>query len=340
MGDVLNDHVDGDVGVGQGRKNLRRDPGLVRHPLHANLGFILVVADPRDQNGFHILILLRDQSSWIVVETRTDVDHHAVFLGKFHAADLQHLGAQGSQLQHFLVGNLLHFRSFGNDPRIGGVDPVDIGVDLADIGLERRRHRHRRGIRTAAAEGGDIAFLVDPLKAGDDENRAVFQIFAHAFVVDRLDPRLGKDAVGDDRDLVAHVALGLVTHGLQAHGQQGNGDLLSGCHQHVVLTLAGKLADFIGHGHQFIGFARHRRNNDYHIVAVIVGLGDATGNIANPVDGSDRCPTVLLHNEGHNYHILLWSENGDHCGRHHFAFLRKHPYCGAGASPRPLRDSL
>ena len=54
----------------------------------------------------------------------------------------------------------LHRRSFqparlGHDARIGGVDAVNIGVDVAAIGLQRRRQRHRAGIRAAAAERGD-----------------------------------------------------------------------------------------------------------------------------------------------------------------------------------------
>nr|WP_276602728.1 hypothetical protein [Nannocystis pusilla] len=43
------------------------------------------------------------------------------------------------------------------DPRVGGVDPVDVGQDLADVGLQRRRQRDRRGVGAAAAERGDVA---------------------------------------------------------------------------------------------------------------------------------------------------------------------------------------
>src|SRR5207248_6926698 len=47
----------------------------------------------------------------------------------------------------------------------------DVGVDQAFLRLERRRYRDRRGIRAAAAEGGDVSLLVDPLESGDDDDR-------------------------------------------------------------------------------------------------------------------------------------------------------------------------
>ena len=34
----------------------------------------------------------------------------------------------------------------GHDARVGGVDAVDVGVDQALVGLQRRGHRHRRGV--------------------------------------------------------------------------------------------------------------------------------------------------------------------------------------------------
>ena len=40
---------------------------------------------------------------------------------------------------------------FGYDARIGRINAIDIGIDLALVRLERRRQRHARGIRAAAA---------------------------------------------------------------------------------------------------------------------------------------------------------------------------------------------
>jgi hypothetical protein len=102
-----------------------------------------------------------------------------------------------------------------------------------------------------------------------------------------------------DRDLVPHVALGLVPHRLQAHRKQGDGHLLAGGDQHVVFPFAGKFARLVGQRDQLVGLPGHRRNDHHHVIAVVVGFGHAPGNIADPVDGTDRSPTILLHNQGH-----------------------------------------
>ena len=89
------------------------------------------------------------------VEGRKHAGRHPVQHGDFDRAGLQHLGAQRRHLQHFLVGDLLQPPRLGHDARVGGVDAVDVGVDVAAVGLDAGRHRHRAGVGTAAAEGGD-----------------------------------------------------------------------------------------------------------------------------------------------------------------------------------------
>ena len=72
----------------------------------------------------------------------------------------------------------------GHDARIGRVDAVDVGVDLALVGRERGRQRDARGVRAAAAQRRDVAVRVDALEAGDDDDRAVGEVAAHALLVD------------------------------------------------------------------------------------------------------------------------------------------------------------
>jgi hypothetical protein len=69
---------------------------------------------------------------------------------------VEDLGAAGGQLEHLLVGDAVELAGAGDDARVGGEDAVDVGVDLADLGVERGREGDRRGVRAAAAEGGDL----------------------------------------------------------------------------------------------------------------------------------------------------------------------------------------
>src|SRR5204863_377835 len=99
------------------------------------------------------------------------------------------------------------------DARIGGVDAIDVRVDFtADIGrlgpvvLHHRGESHGGGVGAAASERGDVVVLVDPLKAGDNDDVAVVERLPHALRRDVLDAGLGVEAVGDDADLGAGEA--------------------------------------------------------------------------------------------------------------------------------------
>ena len=109
----------------------------------------------------------------------------------------------------------------GDDARVGGVDAVDVGVDQALGGLQRRGDRHRRGVRAAAAERGDVAVGIDALEAGDDDDLAGGEIGADARIVDALDARLGVGDVGRDRHLPAGVADRGDAFGLQRDARAG-----------------------------------------------------------------------------------------------------------------------
>ena len=65
--------------------------------------------------------------------------------------------------------------------RIGGADAVDFFDDLTALGFELRRHRDRRRIRAAAAEGRDFFGLrIHALKSGEHDHAAAIQFFLHA----------------------------------------------------------------------------------------------------------------------------------------------------------------
>ena len=92
-----------------------------------------------------------------LVERRQHLHAHMMVHRQLDRARLQDLGALRRHLEHLLVGDLVDLARLLDDPRIGRVDAVDVGVDVAAVGLERRRQRHRRGVRAAAAERRDAA---------------------------------------------------------------------------------------------------------------------------------------------------------------------------------------
>ena len=96
-------------------------------------------------------------------------------------ADVQHLRAVGGELEHLLARHDGQLLRLGHDARVGGEDAVDVAVDLADVGLERRGERDGRGVGAAAAERRDVAGVaVEPLEAGDDDDRALVEGLAQA----------------------------------------------------------------------------------------------------------------------------------------------------------------
>ena len=55
--DILNNHIDIDIGIGQWRKNIGHRTGTVRDARERYFRFILVMGDAGDQLAFHLAIL-------------------------------------------------------------------------------------------------------------------------------------------------------------------------------------------------------------------------------------------------------------------------------------------
>jgi hypothetical protein len=230
LADVLDDHVDFNVGLGHGAQDLVGDAWLVGHAQHRNLGLVAVESDAGYDGLFHFFVFLKsDQRAGLGFFVDVDVpgreagEHahgHLVFACKLDRADLQHLAAQTGHFQHFLKAHRMQTTCLGHHARVGGVNAIHVGVDQAFGGFHGGCHGHGRGVRATAAQRGDVAFSVDALKAGDDDHLAGVQVGAHALVVDRLDARLGVAAVGADGDLPASVADRFHSFGLQRDGQQ------------------------------------------------------------------------------------------------------------------------
>ena len=91
--DVLHDHVDDDVRVGQGAEHAGGRARLVGDVADDDLGLVLVDGHAADDDLFHVGDFFFHEGSWVVVEGRADFENDAVFLGEFHRARLHHLGA-------------------------------------------------------------------------------------------------------------------------------------------------------------------------------------------------------------------------------------------------------
>src|SRR3990167_5368889 len=205
LAQVLDDHIDLDVGLGHRTQDLVRDAWLVGHAEHGDLGFVAVEGNAGNDGLFHLFVFLKsDQGAgggfFIQVdvpgrEARKHTQGHLVLAGKFHRTDLQHLAAHACHFQHLFKAHTQQAARFGHHARVGRVHAVHVGVDQAFGRLQGCGHGHGRGVAAATAERGDVAVRIHALEAGDDDHLAGIQIGAHAQVVDRFDARLGVGAV-------------------------------------------------------------------------------------------------------------------------------------------------
>ena len=170
--DVLDDHVDRDVLLGDPLEELRRDARLVVDADDVHPRLALVVGDAAHDDALQQRVFLGHHGPRGVVERASDVHRHAVLHRDLHAADLQDLGAQRRELEHLLVGDALDLPRRGADVRVGRVDAVDVRVDLALVGADGRGDGDGARVGAAAAERRDVAGVVDPLEAGDDGDLA------------------------------------------------------------------------------------------------------------------------------------------------------------------------
>jgi len=301
VADVLHDHVDVDVGVGDRAENLVGDAGVVGHADHGDFGFVAVEGDAGDDGLFHGVVFLEgdERAVAFVLKAGQHAEFDFVFAGEFDRADLQHLGAEARHFEHFLEGDGLQAARLRHDARVGGVDAVDVGVNLALVRFQCGRQRHAGGVGTAAPQGGDVALFVDALEAGDHQHVAGIQIGTHLLFVDRQNARLGEGVVGEDAHLRAGVALRLQAQVFQCHRQQRNGDLLAGRHHHVQFARVGGGLNLPGQANQAVGLARHGREHHHHLMAEHFEFGHAFGHRADAFDVGDRGAAVFLYDECH-----------------------------------------
>ncbi|MNH27053.1 hypothetical protein D3C78_1647690 [compost metagenome] len=101
--------------------------------------------------------------------------------------------------------------------------------------------------------------LVDTLEPGNHNHPPGLEVATDLLVIDLQDACFVVRAVGEDTHLVAGVRHRRHAPLHQRHGQQGNGHLLTGRHDHIQLTRNWLITDLPGQVDQAIGFATHRR---------------------------------------------------------------------------------
>ena len=231
---------------------------------------------------------------------RPDVDRNVVAACVFHAAQHQHLGAAGGQLEHLLEADGVEALGVGHDARVGGEDAVDVGVDLAHVGVQRRGQRDGGGVRSAAAERGDVlAVLADALEAGDQHDQALVERCLQPARGDVDDLGVAVGAGGDHAGLRPGERSRLRAQRVDGHRDQRVGDALTRGQQHVHLARRRGRAHLPGQIEQVVGGVAHRRDHHDDVVACLLGLDDAFGDAADPLGVRYRGSAVLLHDERH-----------------------------------------
>ncbi len=223
---------------------------------------------------------------------------------------MHHLGAERSEFQHFLEGDLVEPLGARHDARIGRIDAIDVRVDVAAVSADGRRDRHCRSIRPAAAQSGDAAgLLVHALEAGDDRNLFAFRKAADQLLaIDVEDARRAVDVRGRNRKLPALPGARVDIEVLQRDRHQAGGHLLSGRDHGIVFARienAPRLERGLAPGHELIGHARHGRRHDRNLMPGIDLALDVTRGVADAVDVGDRRAAEFHDQTGHEGALAL-----------------------------------
>ena len=89
------------------------------------------------------------------------------------------------------------------------------------------------------------------------------------------------------------------THGLEGHGQQGDGFLLAGGHENVHFAGVRRLGEGGGPGNQFIGNPRPSGHDDHHLVALLPSPLYSSRHFLDVVDVRHRGAAEFLYEETH-----------------------------------------
>ena len=216
-----------------------------------------------------------------------------------------HLGAERSELQHFLEGDFVEPARPRHDARVRGVDAIDVGVDVAAVGADGGRDRDRRGIRSAAAERSDAAgVLVQALEAGDHRHfMTLLEALDQLRAIDFDDARGAVRVRGQDRQLPALPGPRIDIEVLERDREQTGRHLFAGRDDGIVfprIENAPLLQRRLAPGDELVGGARHGRDHDGDLMAGIDLALDVTRDVADAVDIGDRRSAEFHDKTGHD----------------------------------------
>ncbi len=203
--------------------------------------------------------------------------------------------------QHLFERDLLQALGLGHNARIGGVDAVDVGVDVAAICVDRRRDRHRRGVRSAASQRGDASgLLVDALETGNDGHfLALLEALDQLLAVDVEDARRAVDIAGQDRNLPALPGACFDAHRLQRDRQKAGGHLFARGDHGVVFAGVVHRRGLRAPADQLVGLAGHGRDHDGDLMAGVDLALDVARDVANALDIGDGSAAEFHDETGH-----------------------------------------
>ena len=298
----LRDHVVIDPRPGERAEDRRRRAGRLGQAAEGQARLVLVVGDAGDQLAFHGIFLQRvlahDQGAGPILERGEHLQRQIVAHREADRAGLQHLGADRSELEHFLIGDDRQLARARHDPGIGGVDAVDVGVDVAAVGVHRRGDGDGRRVGAAPAQRGEAAVGGDALEAGNDRDPFFVEHPLEHGDVDPLD-HAGGVAAGADRQLPAHIGARVEPHPLQRDRQEAAGHLLARGDHHVIFARVVERGGLAAELDQPVGLAGHRRHHHRHLIARLRRAPDEAGDMADALAPRHRGAAELHHDARH-----------------------------------------
>ena len=222
--------------------------------------------------------------------------------------------APGGELHHLLVADDGELARVRGDPRVRGVDALDVREDLAAIRLELGRQGDGRGVRAAAPQGGDLGGVdvagrrrvlqalegrgAHALEAGDDDDLAGGELGADPAGIDTRDAGLAVAAIGGDAGLRAGQADRRDAERVQGHRHQRGALVLAGGEEDVQLAGIGLVRDGGGQRQELVRGVAHRGDDDDQLGAVLALADDASGDAPDAFRARNRRAAELHDDEG------------------------------------------
>ncbi len=296
------------------REHAGRFADPVREAADGHFGVVERVGHTGDYCLFHAFLFLSYESAGGVGEAGAYPEGHVEPAGDLDAAEHHDFGAAGGEFQHLVVGYEVELAGFGDDTRVGGVDPVHVREDLAGLGSEGRGQRDGGGVGAAAAEGGDVVLGGDSLEAGHQDDLVVREGLDDALGLDVEDLGLGMRGVGEDAGLRAGERDGVVAQLVDGHDHQSRGDALAGGEEHVHLAGGRVGRDLLGHFDEIVGRVAARGDHGHDRVPLFSSVDDPLSHPFHAGGISHRRPSELHHDDVRALGLAFRSADDDVLG--------------------------